>query len=54
MLSGVVVALMSESLGAGAVFGGLALVPGAVCGAWAGWKARQLGIRMRMERGELP
>lgn len=54
LLSGVVVAFMCESLVAGAVFGGLALVAGAVCGAWAGWKARQLGIRMRMERGELP
>jgi hypothetical protein len=54
LLSGMVVALMSESLSTGAVFGGLALVAGAVCGAWAGWKARQLGIRMRLERGELP
>ena len=50
---GGIVTLMSGSPEVGAVFGGLALVAGAVCGTWAGWKARQKGIRMRMERGEL-
>ncbi|MCU0795085.1 MAG: hypothetical protein MUF31_04035 [Akkermansiaceae bacterium] len=54
LMCGVVVGLLSESLQAGASFGGLACIAGAVCGTWAGWKARQTGIRMRMERGELP
>lgn len=54
LMCGVVVGLLGNSLPLGATFGGLACIAGAVCGTWAGWKARQTGIRMRMERGELP